>query len=50
MRRAISLKIRLLVAQRANSFCEYCHFHENDRFLAFEIDHIISVNTEEEMR
>ena len=43
MRRAISLKTRLLVAQRAIFFCEYCHFHESDRFLAFEIDHIFSV-------
>lgn len=43
MRKPISTKIRRLVAKRANSRCEYCRLHEDDLFLAFEIDHIISV-------
>lgn len=35
-------KIRQEVAQRANFRCEYCHIHQDDMFLAFEIDHIIA--------
>ncbi len=38
----ISAKIRQEVAQRANFCCEYCHIHEDDMFLAFEIDHVIA--------
>lgn len=43
MRRSTSAKNRRLVAERANHRCEYCHFHENDLFLSFEVDHVISV-------
>lgn len=43
MRRTISAKNRRFLAQRANHRCEYCRIHEDDLFLAFEIDHIISV-------
>ncbi|WP_020594600.1 HNH endonuclease [Spirosoma panaciterrae] len=43
MRQALSAKKRRLVAQRAEYRCEYCRVHEDDLFLAFEIDHIISV-------
>ncbi|MCU0443342.1 MAG: HNH endonuclease [Microscillaceae bacterium] len=35
-------KIRKQVAKRANFRCEYCQVHEDDRFLAYEIDHIIA--------
>ncbi len=38
----ISDKIRVLVANRANFHCEYCLLHEDDAYLGFEIDHIIS--------
>lgn len=38
----ISDKIRALVATRANFRCEYCRLHEDDTYLGFEIDHIIS--------
>ena len=43
MRKAISERIRHLVAQRANFRCEYCRLHADDLFLSFEIDHIIAV-------
>lgn len=43
MRQSISAKKRRLVARRAEYRCEYCRIHEDDLFLAFEIDHIISV-------
>ena len=43
MRRTISAKNRRFIAQRADHRCEYCRIHEDDLFLAFEIDHIISV-------
>lgn len=43
MRKTISAKIRLFVTQCANHRCEYCHFHEDDLFLSFEIDHIVGV-------
>jgi HNH endonuclease len=43
MRKSISEKVRLLVAQRASYCCEYCHVHQDYQFLAFEIDHIISI-------
>jgi 5-methylcytosine-specific restriction endonuclease McrA len=41
MRRFISDKIRLKVAERARFRCEYCQIHNDDTFLSFEIDHII---------
>lgn len=43
MRQPISTKVRRLIARRANYRCEYCHFHEDDLFLSFEVDHIVSV-------
>ncbi|MBI1224423.1 MAG: HNH endonuclease [Bacteroidetes bacterium] len=43
MSRQVSLTLRRLVVQRAGSRCEYCRMHEDDSFLPFEIDHIISV-------
>lgn len=43
MRKSISEKIRLLVAKRANYCCEYCLVHQDYQFLAFDIDHIVSV-------
>jgi hypothetical protein len=43
MSRHISTSTRLFVAKRADFRCEYCRMHENDSFLPFEIDHIISV-------
>lgn len=38
----ISKSTRLEVAKRANHRCEYCHLHEEDMFLSFELDHIIA--------
>jgi hypothetical protein len=43
MNRYISKKLKRSVAKRADYRCEYCRVHENDSFLPFEIDHIISV-------
>ena len=43
MRKAITVKTRSFVAQRTNRRCEYCRFHEDDLFLSFEIDHVVSV-------
>ncbi len=43
MRQAIPKRVQTLVAQRAGHRCEYCRLHEDDAFLAFEIDHIVSV-------
>lgn len=37
-----SKKIRKKVKERAQSRCEYCRIHEEDSFLIFEIEHIIS--------
>jgi hypothetical protein len=36
-------RIRILVAARAAHCCEYCKIHENDSFLGFQVDHIISL-------
>lgn len=36
-------RLRLLIANRAQRRCEYCQFHEEDSFLSFQIDHIISL-------
>jgi hypothetical protein len=38
---AISAKQREFVRMRANDCCEYCRIREEDRVLAFHIDHII---------
>lgn len=43
MRKTIPEKVRNFVAQRANYCCEYCHLHHDYLFIAFEIDHIISI-------
>lgn len=42
MNAAISDLLRKSVAQRAGYCCEYCKVSEEDSFLAFQIDHIIS--------
>ena len=39
---SIGVKIRSLVAKRAEHRCEYCLLHESDMFIAFEIDHIVA--------
>jgi hypothetical protein len=33
---------RLHVRHRANNRCEYCRIHQDDSYLSFQIDHIIS--------
>lgn len=43
IRRAISSAKRLIIAERASFRCEYCQTREEDFFVSFEIDHIISV-------
>jgi 5-methylcytosine-specific restriction endonuclease McrA len=43
MRRRIPNSLREKVAERAEFRCEYCRVHEDDSFLPFEIDHIISL-------
>lgn len=37
-----SKKIKKVVKERAKSRCEYCRIHEDDSFLTFEIEHIVS--------
>ena len=43
MARYIPEDIRLLVSKRANHRCEYCRIHERHSYLAFHIEHIISL-------
>ncbi len=43
MRRTIPERTRRLVASRAQNRCEYCRLHQEDMFIAFEIDHIVSL-------
>ncbi len=43
MRKSIPEKVRSFVAQRAGYSCEYCRLHQDYLFLAFEIDHIVSL-------
>ncbi len=43
MRKHFSENTRLKVARRASFCCEYCQIHQDDMFIAFEIDHIISL-------
>ena len=43
MSKYIPEKLRIQVAERAHFCCEYCHVNQDDSFLAFEIDHIISL-------
>jgi len=37
-----SKKIKKVVKERAKSRCEYCRIQEDDSFLTFEIEHIVS--------
>lgn len=43
MSRYLNRKTRDAVAKRARLRCEYCLLHEDDAYLSFEIDHIISL-------
>lgn len=43
MSRYIPKSLKRLVPKRANFRCEYCLVHEEDSYLAFEIEHIISL-------
>lgn len=43
MSRYIPKPLKRLVPKRANFRCEYCLVHEEDSYLAFEIEHIISL-------
>lgn len=43
MSRYVSDRLKNLVATRAEYLCEYCLMHEDDSFLAHEIEHIISL-------
>lgn len=38
----ISSELRQLVANRANSICEYCLMAEEDTYFRFQVEHIIS--------
>jgi hypothetical protein len=38
----ISVRLRRLVELRARRRCEYCLVHEDDTWLGFQVDHIIS--------
>jgi hypothetical protein len=38
----ISAELRRMVIQRGQGCCEYCRMSAEDRFLAFEIDHVVS--------
>ena len=42
MREQVSKKVRQQVAGRADFRCEYCRIKEEDSFLSFQIDHIVS--------
>ena len=43
MSQHISENLRRLVAERAGRQCEYCRINEEDAFLGFQVDHIISL-------
>jgi hypothetical protein len=43
MSRNISPEVRKSVAIRADFRCEYCLIHEEDSYISFQIDHIISI-------
>ncbi len=38
----VPVALRRLVAQRAQSLCEYCLIHEDDTFLGCQVEHIIA--------
>lgn len=40
-RRRVSPEIQILVRQRANRLCEYCHTSERWQYVQFTIDHVI---------
>lgn len=42
MSAAVSPRLRRLVVQRAHGACEYCLIHQEDAYLSFHVDHIIS--------
>ena len=42
MSKYIPEKLRIQVAERAHFCCEYCHRLEEDSFIKYQIDHIIS--------
>jgi len=39
---SVSVRLRRLVIQRAHGICEYCLIHQEDAYLSFHIDHIVS--------
>ncbi len=39
----INAQTRFFVASRAHHKCEYCGLHEEDMFIAFEVDHIVAI-------
>ena len=43
MSRYLNRKTRDTIAKRARFRCEYCLLHEDDAYLSFQIDHIISL-------
>lgn len=38
----VPAQIRRVVAERAGYACEYCRLRQDDSFIAFQIDHVIS--------
>ena len=38
----IPIALRRLVIERADNCCEYCKVSQEDRFLSYEVDHIIA--------
>ena len=42
MSASVSKKVRQIVDERAKFRCEYCRIKEEDSFLDFQIDHIVS--------
>ncbi len=43
MRTTIPSSVRKFVIERAGHCCEYCRLHEDDSFLPFEVDRIVSL-------
>jgi 5-methylcytosine-specific restriction endonuclease McrA len=43
MKRRVPRIVRQQIAERAGYRCEYCRVREEDSFLPFEIDHIVSL-------
>ena len=40
---AISSQQRRIIYERAGNCCEYCRIAEDDRYVSYEIDHIVSL-------